>query len=301
MPFNTQLLDGIVVFVAVASTGSFTRAAQATARSTSYISKEINSLENRLGARLMHRTTRTLVLTPEGERFYEQCQQIVNDAQQAEAALSGQQGEPSGVLKLSCPVSFGLSRLRPVLAAFTERYPKINLELELNDRKVDVVADGFDIVIRASEQLEDSSLISRRFMKSRGLVLASPDYLKRFGTPSHPEELTQHQTISYSNLKNPKSWGFKGPDGKDLFVDLDSRVVTNSPEMELSLCLAGQGITRLPRFNLNDEIETGQLVELLPNYQNHPIDVFLVYPSRKHMSSRVRCFIQFIMETFEET
>ncbi len=300
MQFNTQLFDGLVVFVAVASTGSFTRAAQATGRSTSYISKEINSLENRLGARLMHRTTRTLTLTPEGEMFYRQCQQIVSDTKQAEIALSGQQVEPSGTLKLSCPVSFGLSRLRPVLSDFTQKYPKIDIELELNDRKVDVVADGFDIVIRASGQLEDSSLISRRFMRSRGLVLASPEYLKRFGTPLHPKELVQHQTISYSYLKHPKIWGFRDLDGNDLFIDLDSRVLTNSPEMELSLCLAGQGITRLPQFNLNDEIETGKLVELLPDYQNHPIDVFLVYPSRKHMSSRVRCFIEFIVDTFRE-
>jgi len=296
---NTQMLDGIVVFVAVVKSGSFTLAAESTGRSTSYISKEINSLESRLNARLMHRTTRSLNLTPEGEVFYQQCLQLVNDAEQAELALSGHQLEPSGTLKLSCPVSFGLSMLRPILANFTEAFPKINLELELNDRKVDVVAEGFDVVIRASAKLEDSSLISRRFMQSEGLVLASPAYLKKHGTPTHPSELVNHQTITYSYLKNPKSWPFITPEDNELVVDLDCRVVTNSPEMELALVLADQGIVRLPRFNLKDELETGALVELFTEYPNQNIDVFLVYPSRKHLSARVQSFIHFMLAAFE--
>ena len=295
--FNRQLLDGMVIFTEVVTAGSFTAAANNTGYSTSLISKEINKLEERLGVRLLHRTTRTLSLTPEGELYFQQCQQIIQDAEQIENAISGKQVEPKGTLRVSCPVAFGLSRLRPVLAEYTERYPKINIELDLNDRKIDMISEGFDMLIRASRQLEDSSLISRQFMQSEAVTIASPDYLKKHGTPNTPQDLVNHRTISYSNIKNPNLWQFIDSDGKEHQVTVNSRVVTNSSEMELELCVAGQGITRLPRFNLHGELERGELVELFTDYENMPIGIYLVYPSRKHMSPKVRCFIDFIVET----
>ncbi|MCO7227416.1 LysR family transcriptional regulator [Pleionea sp. CnH1-48] len=296
----TDLLSGMVTFVSVVRSGSFTKAAQDSGHSTSFISKEINKLEARLGVRLLHRTTRSLSLTPEGELYFRQCEHIVQEAELAEQALGGRQLEPKGTLRLTCPVSFGLSRLRPVLAQFIEQYPQVQLELDLNDRKVDMVAEGFDLAIRASGQLEDSSLICRRFMKSQGVVLAAPKYLKKFGTPKHPEELREHKVISYSNLSQPNVWTFEHATEPDMNVSLNCQVITNSPELELSLCVEGAGITRLPLFNLEDELQTGQLVELFPDYKRPVIDIFLVYPSRKHMSAKVRCFIDFILETFTD-
>lgn len=297
---NTQLLDGVVIFAQVIDSGSFTNAAEATGRSTSYISKEINKLEARLGVRLLNRTTRSISLTPEGELYYRQGQNIIADAQQIELQLAGQQQEPQGRLKVSCPVSFGLSRVRPILASYMSQNPKVTVELELDDRMVDVVSEGFDVVFRASDQLEDSSLISRKIISSRGITLASPDYLKIHGTPKHPAELSQHKTITFSRLKNHSLWRFIDQNGKETEVKVSSHVLTNSAEMELALCVAGQGITRLPLFNLNGEIERSELVELFGDYIPHKIDVFLLYPSRKHMSSKVRSFIDYMTGEFAE-
>lgn len=297
MAFNAKLLDGMVIFVEVVNSGSFTKAALNSGHSTSYISKEINKLEARLGVRLLNRTTRSISRTQEGELYFQQCQQIINDAEQAENTLSGRQLQPKGNLRVSCPVSFGLSRIRPVLADFIAKYPHVNLEIDLNDRKVDIVADGFDVVIRASIQLEDSSLISRRFMTSHSLTLASPDYLAKYGTPQHPRDLEQHKTISYSNLKQATQWTYPTHNEGNVQVKVNSRVLTNSPELELALALAGQGICRMPKFNLKDEIESGKLVSLFDDFPATKVSVYLVYPSRKYMSSKVRSFIDFVIQS----
>lgn len=298
MSASFKLLEGIVAFVEVVSSGSFTKAAEASGHSTSYISKEITKLEERLGVRLLNRTTRSLSLTPEGEMYYQQCQQIVNDAEQAEQVMTGQQQKPKGLLRVSCPVNFGMSKLRPALAKFTSKYQDVKLELDLNDRKVDMVAEGYDVVIRASIQLEDSSLISRRFMTTEAITVAAPSYLQKNGLPKHPSDLVNHETISYGYLKQPKLWMYSEKDGQALQVNVDSQVVTNSGEMNLDLCIAGQGITRVPRFHLTDELEKNQLVELFEDYPKIVLDVYLVYPSRKHMSSKVRSFIDFIVSEF---
>jgi DNA-binding transcriptional LysR family regulator len=294
--FNANLFDGFVIFVELINHGSFTKTAAASGHSTSYISKEINKLEARVGIRLINRTTRKISLTTEGQLYFQQCLQIVDSAKQAQAALLGQQQEPTGTLKLSCPVSLGLSRLQSVLAEFMTAHPKIKIELELNDRQVDLVAEGFDLAIRASHKLDDSSLISRRFMRSKAVVIASPAYLAEYGTPLTPKELIDHKTISYSNIKHPDLWEFIDDKGHSAVVKVDSHVLTNSSEMEIALCLAGKGITQMPYFNLHGELEDGRLIELFPTYQKKLIDVYLVYPSRRHMSSKVRLFIDYVVK-----
>ena len=296
MAMNTQLFNGMIIFVEVIHSGSFTQAALNTGHSTSYVSKEINKLESRLGIRLIHRTTRSLRLTPEGELYFKQCQQIISDASELEQALSGEQLEPQGSLKISCPISFGLARLQPLFAEFMHHYPKVNLDIDLSNRKVDLIGEGFDLVIRASHQLDDSSLMSRKLVGSRGMTLAAPSYLQQHGTPSHPSELSQHQTISYSLLKQPMLWSYENKDGHSFQVAVKSRVLTNSSELELSLCIAGEGISRLPEFMLGDEIERGQLVELFCDWPSPVIDVYIIYPSRKHLSTKVRCFIDFMVQ-----
>lgn len=300
MTYNAQLLDGMVIFVEVVNSGSFTQAAQNSGHSTSYISKEINKLESRLGLRLMHRTTRSLSLTPEGEAYYQQCSLIINQAEEAESALSGQQLEPKGDLRISCPTSFGLSQMPEIIVDFLDRYPLVNLDVDLSNRKVDMINEGYDILIRGAHQLNDSSLISRKVLSSHAVIVASPDYLARYGTPQHPNELAKHQTISYSYLKQPTLWQFTGVDNKPFQVQVKSRLLTNNSELEMELCLAGKGITRIPRFNLNGELESGKLVEILSEHDNYCIDIYLIYPSRKHLSSKVRCFIDFVSEALNK-
>jgi DNA-binding transcriptional LysR family regulator len=292
---RNKLLDGIIIFAQVVKSGSFTMAAEASGHSTSYISKEVNKLETRLGVRLLHRTTRSLSLTPEGELYYQHCQQLIEDAEQAENAIIGKQGEPHGLLRVSCPMSYGLSNLSPVLSKFTSKYPKIQLELDLNDRKVDLISDGFDIVIRATVQLEDSSLISRRIAQSEAIVLASPSYIEKHGKPTHPYDLDRHKVISYSNLKQPNLWGFDQRNGEPIQVHVESNVLSNNSSLTIDLAVAGQGIIRVPKFALSDELKEGTLVEILEGWPKPPIGIFMVYPSRKHMSAKVRSFIDFVL------
>jgi DNA-binding transcriptional LysR family regulator len=296
---DSSLFDGMAIFVALINHGSFTKAALASGHSTSYISKQMNKLEERLGVRLLNRTTRTLSLTTEGQMFYSQCQQLVDDAIEVQQALSGHQHEPTGTLKVSCPVSLGMSMLQPIIAEFMSTYPKVKLELELNDRKVDLVAEGFDLAIRASRKQQDSSLISRCIMRSKAVVIVSPKYVDKYGMPKTPLELPLHKTISYSNISQPDIWEFIGLDGDTFSVKVDSHVLTNSAEMEIALCIAGQGITQMPSFNLHGEIEDGRLIELFKDYNKHQIEVHVVYPSRKHMSAKVRHFIDFIIARLE--
>jgi len=293
---KSNLLDGIAVFVQVVQSKSFVKAAEKLNHSTSYISKEVSKLETRLGVRLLHRTTRTLSLTAEGEVYYQQCQQIIEDALQVEGSISGRQQIPQGRLKLSCPIGLGVSRIRPILAEFMAKYPKVTLDIELNDHKVDLIADGFDLVIRAAVQLEDSSLISKRFMESTSLTLASPEYLKQHGTPKHPDELVDHQMITYRNLKNPEVWPFTTKSGQKIQTQVTSRVLCNNSEMMISLCLAGQGIIRMPLFNLSEEVNKGLLVPIFEDFMPVNIGVYLVYPSRKNMPAKVKCFIDYIVE-----
>ena len=248
MALNLKLLEGIVIFIEVMRAGSFTKAAENIGHSTSYISKEINKLEDRLGVRLIQRTTRSIRLTPEGEMYLKQCQQITDDALEAEASVNQRQIEPKGTLKVSCPISFGLPHLKPILAKFLTLYPQINLDLSMTGREVDVVGDGFDVVIKTALQLEDSSLISRLLLSSYGVTVASPEYLEKYGTPTHPSELSKHTTITYSHAKTPNIWSYPTDKGEQVTVQLESRVITNSPEMEIELALAGQGITRMPKF-----------------------------------------------------
>lgn len=300
MAYTANLLDGMAIFHEVVNAGSFTLAASNTGHSTSYISKEINKLEGRLGVRLMNRTTRSLSLTPEGELYFQQCQQIISDAQQAQLALAGQSLTPSGTLRVSCLASLDMNELHDVFSGFLNQYPQVNLELDLSNRKVDLIAEGFDVIVRATPQLDDSSFISRKIMSSRGITVASPDYLQQHGTPQKPEDLRQHKCICYSNLKQPKLWHFKNQYGKETQLEVPCHIMSNSSEMELKLCKSGHGIVRLPKFILKDELETGELVELFTDFQSQEINVYLVYASRKHLSPKVRAFIDYVAQHLGE-
>lgn len=293
---NTSLLDGMVIFTTVVELGSFTNAANATGHSTSFISKEINKLEERLGVRLLHRTTRTLSLTPEGQHYFQHSKQLIESAQELELVISGQQQEPTGVLKISCPVNFGSAQLSPVLAKYMQLYPKVKIEVFASDHKVDLIGEGYDVVLRSSASAIDSSLISRLVQRSCTRTVASPSYLKQHGTPKHPNDLTKHKLICYSNHKQPYVWNYIDLDGSLLRVDVTSVMTTNSPEMSLSLSILGQGICRLPEALVLEGIARGELVELFTDLPVHKIEMCLVYPSRKHMSTKVRRFIDLVVE-----
>lgn len=286
-----KLFDGVMVFTQVVKMGGFSAAAELMGHSTSYISKEVNKLEERLGVRLLNRTTRSIGLTPEGKAYYQECQQLVADAEQAVSMLNQHEVAPKGTLRISTPVGFGNKYLQPILAKYMQLYPNVNLDLDLNDRKVDVVAEGYDLAIRASLQLEESSLICRKVFSCKGYIVASPSYLSKYGRPHHPRELSHHNCLCYSNHKSPNKWQFNDKEGKPYIVDVRQKVVCNSAEMELALVLDDIGICRLPMFYMEEEIASGKLAVLFEDHPTPQIDVFVVYPSRKHLSPKVRAFI----------
>jgi DNA-binding transcriptional LysR family regulator len=292
----TNLFDGVVIFTQVVNSGSFSAAAELMGHSNSYISKEINKLETRLSVRLLNRTTRSLSLTPEGKVYFEQCQQMVFDAQDAQALLNQNNLEPKGIFKISCPVDFAQGYLKETLSEYMALYPDIQLELDLNDRHVDLIQDGFDMVIRATAQLEESSLICRKIYTSKIYTVASKGYLQRYGKPIKPEQLSAHKCICYSNLKQPNKWLYKETSGKSISVDVQSRILCNNSQMELAMVLADQGICRLPGFTLKSAMKEDKLEVLFSDYYEQEVNVYAVYPSRKHLSPKVRCFIDLLLD-----
>lgn len=293
---DSKLFDGILIFTQVVQCGSFFKAAEVTGHSNSYISKTISKLEGRLGVRLLNRTTRSLSLTPEGKVYFEQCQQLVLDAEDALGLLSQSHVEPKGVLKISCPVAFAQGYLHDFLSIYLQRYPDVELQLDLNDSRVDLIQGGFDLVIRATDQLEESSLICRKIYSCKSYTVASRDYLKRFGSPTKPEQLSEHQCLCYSNLKTPKRWHYVDPNGDDVYVDVPVKLLSNNAQMELAMVKAGHGICRLPEFAMEQEMKENALEILFSDYPSPIINVYAIYPSRKHLSPKVRCFIDLMVE-----
>ncbi|REL30845.1 LysR family transcriptional regulator [Thalassotalea euphylliae] len=293
---NTKLFDGVVVFTQLINSGSFTAAAEATGHSTSYISKEINKLEARLGVRLINRTTRSLGLTPEGKLYYEQCVQLVQDGEQALGLMHQHDMVPRGTLRISCPVALSNDYLQPILSRFMAKYPQVELLLDLNDRKVDVIQDGFDAVIRATHQLEESSLICRKIMSGKAYTVASHDYVQQYGEPQHPEELKHHRCLCYSNLKQPTRWQYLDKEGQTFMADVNPSMMCNNSDMELAMALDGHGICRLPAFTMQSALDDGKLAILFSDYPQADVDVYVVYPSRKHLSPKVRAFIDMLVD-----
>ena len=297
---DSMLFDGMVIFTKIVECGSFSGAAIATGHSNSFISKSLNKLEARVGVRLLNRTTRSISLTPEGQAYYEQCQQLVIDAHDAISRLTQSHIEPKGVLKISCPTSFAENHLQDVVSDFMHQYPEVNLILDLNDRHVDLVQDGFDLVIRATDKLAESSLVCRKIYSCKAYTVASHDYLKRFGTPISPVQLSKHQCICYSNLKHPTKWGYKDATGKESQVEVTPKLLSNSACMELAMVLAGHGVCRLPEFVMEEAMRSQKLSILFSDYIAPTIDVYAIYPSRKHLSPKVRCFIDLLVEKMPE-
>ncbi len=293
---KTDVLDGMAVFVGVINAGSFTAAARALGHSTSYVSKEITRLEKRLGSRLLNRTTRTISLTDTGRAFYERSSQIVIDAENAERSINQLQEKPNGLLRINAPGSFGTNYLLDVLPQFMHRYPEVKLEVEFNDRLIDVVAEGYDVVIRVGE-IKDSNLVARKFTSSRGVVVASPDYLKRKGCPKKAEDLVQHDCIAYSLLPTPTQWSFH-KNGVRTNVTVDPRAMCNSSIIEVAMVVNGIGITRLPLFTCEKEVACGDLKIILEDYDQITHDVYAVYPHRQYLTAKVRAFVDFLVDAF---
>jgi DNA-binding transcriptional LysR family regulator len=284
------------VFGAVVDAGSFVGASEALEMSKAAVSRYVAELEARLGVRLLHRTTRKLSLTPEGEVFHARCRELLGGVEEAEAEITSQSSEASGLLRINVPFSFGLLHLAPLWVEFMAQHPKVTLDVTLADRLVDLVEEGFDLAVRIA-RLPNSSLVSRQLASTRMVLCASQAYLRARGQPQHPSELAEHDVLAYSLLAMGDQWEFTGPDGV-VSVKVTPRMRTNSGDTCLVAALRHRGIVLQPSFMVGPDLVAGTLVEVMPAWRSIELGVYAVYPSRKFVSPKVRLMIDFLVNAF---
>jgi len=284
-------------FVAVVEAGSFVGAADATGLSKAAVSRHVAELEQRLGARLLHRTTRRLSLTDDGQLFFARAKEMLAAIDEAESEISSRSGEPSGLLRINAPLTFGVMHLAPLWGRFAQLYPKVSLDIELSDRVVDLVEEGYDLAVRITN-LPSSQLVSRQLASTRMVACASPSYLALHGTPQRPRDLAQHEVISYSYWAARNEWTFTAPDDNPVVVRTRARIHANNGDTCRAAALDHQGIILQPDFLVADDLRRGDLVELLPTYRAMTLGIHAVYPSRKHLPIKTRRLVDFLVEAF---
>lgn len=292
--------EDIQAFIAVVDAGSFTVAAEKLNSGKSAVSRRVSALEERLGVQLLRRTTRVLNLTDTGRSFYEHGVRILADLEEAEAAVQQEHGELRGTLRVALPLSFGVRHMGGPIATFSKLHPKVEFDLDLNDRRVDLIEDNIDIALRIG-QLTDSSLIARRLFDVRTVVCASPHYLHEHGVPATPEDLRDHRCLVYGNLAEPSKWGYEDGDGKRRTVMVNTSMVASSGDFLGNAAAHGMGVIIQPTFIASDAIRRGNLVPVLTDYKWPITQAHAVYPPTRHLSFRVRAFIDFLAEKFAGT
>ncbi len=290
-------LSELAVFVKVVEKGSFTAAAEKLELSKAAVSKYVSHLEERLGARLLNRTTRRLSLTEAGAALYNRVGLAMAEIDAAESEVMELTGTPRGRLRVTAPIYFGNAFLMPAINRFLRNYPDIELDLDLNNRIVNLVEERFDVGIRITT-LTNSSMVARRLADVRLLTVASPIYLRRHGTPEQPGDLVDHTTLNYSLLPAPNEWNFRSPDGSPVTVHVKGCLRCNSDEALKHAALEGIGITRFPDLFVTGEVASGRLQPLLADYEPASSSLCAVFPTRSHMPPKVRVFVDFIAEQF---
>lgn len=285
-------------FVAVVEAGSFVAAADAVGLSKAAVSRHVAELEQRLGVRLMQRTTRRLSLTEEGQRFLARCKELLAAIDEAEAELSSRTGDPAGLIRINASLTFGIMHLAPLWGRFMDRYPKVSLDVTLDDRIVDLVDGGYDLAVRITN-MPSSMLVSRTLASTRIVLCASAQYLKKHGAPSHPSDLAAHRVISYSYWPTRDEWHFTGPEG-GVSVRINAGMHTNNGDTCRFAALDHQGVILQPDFLIGDDLHSGALVELLPDYRAIEVGIHAVYPTRKHLPLKVRRLVDFLVESFQQ-
>ena len=284
---------GIEEFVQVVESGSFTAAARALGVSKAHVSKQLRQLEDRLGIRLLHRTTRRQALTEAGEQFYRRCTQLIGELDELSDALGEAQETPSGRLRISVAGAFAERYLAPACAEFMVRYPQVRIELIFDNRIVDLIQENFDLAIRYGE-LQQSDLVARRIAPRRLHVCASPAYLQRHGIPTRPDQLRAHNCLVGSS----DYWIFRGKDGLRR-LRIDGNWSSNNGIALLAAARAGLGLAQLPDFYVEDDLQAGRLQTVLQDWELGDVGVWAVYPHRRHLSAKVRLLIDYLVAVFQ--
>lgn len=293
-------LEDMETFARVVEAGSISGAADRMGIAKSAVSRRLSDLESRLGVQLFRRTTRRLDLTDSGRGFYERCLTILSDVDEAEDAVSQAHGTLRGRLHVAVPMSFGLLHLGPAICAFMQAHPEVEFDLDMNDRQVDLLAEGLDLAVRIAD-LEDSTLIARQLAPIHTVVCASPDYLARHGTPQTPEQLAEHNCLVYSNNPEPALWRYHDSQGNALSVRVRVCLKASNGDFLHQAAIAGQGICLQPTFIVHKSIEQARLIPVLTEYAWPRMNAYAVYPQTRHLSRRVRVFVDFLAERFAGT
>lgn len=291
-------IDAMRTFVTVVNEGTFTRAADRLEMSPQLVSKYVSQLEQHLGVRLLNRTTRKLHLTEAGTRYHQRAEQVLTDIDDLENQLGDLQGEARGLLRISAPVSFAIRHMAPLLTEFQKAHPAVDIDLQLNDRKVDIVEEGFDIALRIGH-LKSSSLIAKRITPVRLVMCASPDYLEQHGTPRCPEDLRNHRYLRYSYMDpdaNRQVHRWLQSAGDHSGCDM----VSNNGDVLVEAAIAGAGIAVQPTFIAGSAIREGKLRVILPDHEPEPMALYAVYAHRQLLASKVRSFVDFLDGYFGE-
>jgi DNA-binding transcriptional LysR family regulator len=287
-------IDSMQAFVAVADLQGFAPAARKLGLSPSAVTRLIAALEDRLGARLLQRTTRQVGLTDAGARYLERVRRILADVEEAEAAAEGERTRPSGRLVVSAPVGFGRLHVSPVMSAYLARYPEVSGELRLSDRMINLVEEGVDVAVRIGH-LADSSLVARHVGEMRRIIVASPGYLELSGEPDTPEAIASHQTIQFGATAASPDWRFV-EEGREVRVAATPRLTTNSADAAIQYAEQGGGLTRVLAYQAAAAVKAGRLKIVLAKFEPPPLPIHLVYPTSRLLSAKVRTFIDLVTE-----
>ena len=296
-PIPVENLADIAVFVRVVERGSFTLAADDLRLSRAVVSKYLSRLEERLGARLLNRTTRRLSLTEAGAALFEASRGAIERIEEAEAAVAQFQAAPRGRLRVSAPMSFGILHLGPAIADFSREYPGVTLDIRLDDRFVNLVEDGIDVAVRIG-LLTDSSLVARKLGLTRAVACASPAYLAEHGEPQSPEDLATHDCLIYSYLANANVWRFLSREGREIPVAVTGTLRINNGIVLAEAALAGRGVLVTPSFYVAPMLRDGRLRRVLAEYRLPELGIYAVYPQKEHVPPKVRAFIDYLAARF---
>jgi DNA-binding transcriptional LysR family regulator len=296
---NMDTLDGLKTVIAVVETSSFTAASERLGMSKALVSKYVGEVEKKLDIRLFNRTTRRLALTEAGRRYYEQSVTLLDQYNALVDNVTGEQTKPRGLLRISAPVTFGEMELSPLIPKFLALYPDLKIELVLTNSAIDMLEEGIDVRILIGG-VDDSSMVARH-LKTFPLVLsASPSYIRKNGLPKTPQQLGEHSCIIDSNFRIGKQWPIISPQGDADNIEVKSSISVNSPQAVREIAIADGGIAMCPSFIVEDAIKDGRLLTILPGYTTLEFGLFAIYPHRKYVAKKVRCFIDFALEQFSK-
>lgn len=285
----------MAIFVQVVDYGSFSAAAKKLGITKSAVSQQVSQLEETLGTRLLHRTTRQLTLTEAGEMYLEGCRQMIDAAEGANQKVGQYSKEPSGTLRISCSHDFAAEQLVPLLGPFMEKHPKLTLEIDGSDDAINLVKEQIDLAIRIG-RLNESGWITRKIGEEEEVIIASPAYLERYGVPQEPSELASHYWVAFTRRAQPYQLLLQGPSGAQQKVRLYGRARSNSAPSMREMVKVGMGIGQVLKLMVKSELETGQLVQILPEYRSEAVGIYAVYPQRAFLPLKVRAVIDYLVE-----